>query len=74
MRNNIYHVGLCKRGNTLVIQATRCVDYLSCEVYDYMGQRETTKAQLHAKRYGILRMMQNQRPQVYGKLRYAVVE
>lgn len=68
-----YHVGLGKRGKTLVIEAHGSVDYLSCEVYDYMGQRETTKAQLRANRYDILRLMQERRPQVYGKLKYAVV-
>lgn len=70
----IYHVGFSKRGQTLVIEATRSVDYLSCELYDYMGRRETTKAQLRANRYDILRMMQAQKPEVYRDLKFAVVE
>lgn len=69
-----YHVGIGKRGQTMVIQATRSVDYLDCEIYDYMGRRETTKAELRAKRYGILDMMKRQRPEVYGSLKFAVVE
>ena len=69
-----YHVGLAIRKHALVIQAARSVDYLSCEIYDYMGRRETTEARLREKRYGILAMMQAKKPDVYGKLRYAIVE
>ena len=74
MKNKIYHVGLGKRGKTLVIQACRCIDYLDCEIYDYMGLREVTKAHLRANRYGLLAHMKQSRPDVYGKLRFAVVE
>ena len=70
----VYHVGIGKRGRTMVIEARRSVDYLSCEIYDYMGNRETTKAQLVANRYGILALMQDKRPDVYSSLRFAVVD
>ena len=70
----VYHVGISKRNNTMVIQACKCVDFLSCEVYDYMGKRETTKTSLRENRYSILQMMQAQKPDVYGNLRFAVVE
>ena len=70
----VYHIGTCKRKKTLVIQAARNVDYLSCEIYDYLGKRMTTKSALRAQRYGILKMMQTRRPDVYGKLTYAIVE
>ena len=69
-----YHIGTVKRGKTLVIEAVRDVDYLSCEIYDYLGKRETTKASLRANRYQILTMLQIQRPTVYNGLKYAVVE
>lgn len=69
-----YHVGTSIRGKTLVIQATRSVDYLSCEIYDYLGPRVTTKASLYNNRYGILDLLKIQRPNVYGQLRFAVVE
>ncbi len=70
----IYHVGFGKRGKTMVIEARRNVDYLSCEIYDYMGKRVTTKAHLKANRYGILAIAKKQNPEVYGNLKYAVVD
>ena len=70
----IYHVGLSKRNNTLVIEARHSVDYLSCELYDYLGKRETTKEQLYNNRYKILETFKKAKPDVYGKLRYAVVD
>jgi hypothetical protein len=70
----VYHIGIGKRGYTMVIQASENVDCLSCEIYDYMGRRDTTKKHLHANRYGILKLMQDKRPEVYKDLRYAVVE
>jgi uncharacterized membrane protein len=73
-KQSIYHVGIGKRKNTMVIQACRCVDFLSCEIYDYMGKRETTKKILRENRYQILVMMQTQKPNVYGNLKYVIVE
>lgn len=70
----MYHVAFSKRGNTMVIETAKCVDYLSCEIYDYMGQRETTKEQLRKNRYQLLELMKKKRPEVYGDLRYAIVE
>lgn len=50
-----YHVGLAKGGHyhggresTLIVQLRRSVDFLSCELWKYLGQRETTKARLKA--------------------------
>ena len=70
----MYYVGTSKRGKTLVIEAVKDVDYLSCELYDYYGQRETTKQSLKTKRYELLRRLQETNPDVYGTLKYAVVE
>lgn len=70
----VYHIGLAKRKKTLVIQAVKCVDFLSCEIYDYFGQRETTKARLRENRYQILDLAKRKNPDVYGDLVYAVVE
>ena len=69
-----YHIGLSKRGETLVIEACRSIDYLSCEIYDYMGERITTKKSLYENRYGLFEHMKKERPEVYSKLRFAVVE
>lgn len=70
----VYHIGIGKRKHTMVIQAAKCVDSLDCEIYDYMGRRETTISQLKRNRYNVLKMMQDKRPDVYGKLKFAVVE
>lgn len=70
----IYHIGLGKRGETLVIEARRSVDYLSCEIYDYLGQREVTKRHLREHRYNILALAKLNNPDVYGNLKYAVVD
>jgi len=68
-----YHVGIGKRGNTAIIEARRSIDYLSCEIYDYMGERETTKKHLANHRYEFLSWLKNWKPDVYGKCRYIVV-
>jgi len=69
-----YHIGLSKRGKTMVIETATCVDFLGCEIYDYMGERIVTKKHLNACRYGLLDEMKSRRPEVYGNLIYAVVE
>ena len=69
-----YHVGLSKRGKTMVIETATCVDFLGCEIYDYMGERIITKEKLKASRYDILDKMKAIRPEVYGELTFAVVE
>jgi len=69
-----YHVGLAKRKRTLIIQASDNVDCLSCELYHYMGVRNTTKVQLRQNRYEILDLAQQLWPSTYGGLKYAVVE
>jgi len=45
----IYHVGLLQRGRTAVFQFRRSVDFLDCEILDYAGERETTKAAARAR-------------------------
>lgn len=71
-----YYVATSKRNNgkTLVIEARRCVDYLSCEAYDYFGQRETTKRRLRQERYSFLAWLKTKRPGVYGACVFAVVD
>jgi len=69
-----YHIGFGKRKNTFVIEARRCIDFLSCEIYDYMGERIITKKELYANRYKILELAKRNVPDIYGKLRFAVVD
>ena len=46
---SIYHVGLLKVGRTAVFQYRRSVDNLDCEILQYFGERETTKAGARAR-------------------------
>ena len=69
-----YHIAASIRKQTLVIETARNIDYLGCEIYDYLGQRITTKVQLKRNRYHILALLKAQRPEVYGDLVYAIVE
>ena len=70
----IYHIGLGKQAETLVVQARRCIDYLDCETYDYLGRRETTKAALHEHRFDVLKWARSWKPDVYGGLTKVVVD
>lgn len=54
-----YHIGFLKRRKTLVVQARENADLLSCEIWRYMGQRETTKETLKKNRAGILTLAQS---------------
>lgn len=44
MRN--YHIGFYKKGKTLVMQVVSDKDCLSPELFQYLGERRTTKKQL----------------------------
>ena len=72
-KRNTYFIGFGKRKQTLEIEAVRNKDFLSCEIYDYYGEREVSKEHLKANRYKILDLLKQQRPEVYGDLRYAIV-
>ena len=49
-----YHIGFVKDGKTLVVQATKTVDELSCETWKYWGEREITKKELNKKKNELL--------------------
>jgi len=68
-----YHIGFSKHKRSLIIEACRDKDYLSCELYHYLGEHITTKAKLRADRYKILAAARSQWPHVYGSVRYAQV-
>lgn len=44
----IYHVGILAEGNRLVVQARRSIDFLSPDLLEYQGRRQTTKTHLKA--------------------------
>jgi len=62
----MYHIGLVKgtgktklwgnnhRESTVVLQARKSVDFLSPYTWQYIGQREITKKQLHENKHTIL--------------------
>ena len=59
-----YHLALLKgsqgfwsnghKETTVVLQAVQDIDFLSCATWEYLGQRITTKANLHKNRTEIL--------------------
>ena len=60
-----YHIGLLKgnpgpvwsnnhKKGTLVLQARRSIDFLSPDLWKYLGERETTKVRLKEHREEIL--------------------
>jgi len=53
----VYHLGLLKNYHNqkrVILQARRDVDFLDCELWQYLGVRETTKAKLYHNRAKIL--------------------
>jgi len=46
-----YHIGIKKDfiNNAYVIQMKHCIDCLSCELIEYLGERDTTKQEVKAK-------------------------
>lgn len=41
-----YHIGLVKQGDMVIVEVARSVDQLSCELWHYCGERETSFAAL----------------------------
>lgn len=61
-----YHVGIHASGTTAVFQYRRCIDFLSCEILEYLGERATTKAAVKARLKegyaGILKELNDKHP------------
>jgi hypothetical protein len=59
MKLRTYHLGLLRdwtgKSKTLVLQARRGIDFLSCELWVYLGQRQTTKQSLRENRAVLLK-------------------
>lgn len=70
----IYYIGIKKEKKSIIIQAVRDKDFLDCEIYEYYGEREVTKKQLHENRFSILQALQERKPEVYSGFRRIRVE
>lgn len=49
----VYHVGLLIHKGVAKLQLRRDVDFLSCEIYEYFGKRETTKREIVKKLHDV---------------------
>lgn len=63
----MYHIALCKGGkyhggrtSTVIVQARKNLDLLSCEAWQYLGQRNVTKVQLIAQKAELLAAINTQ--------------
>ena len=64
-----YFIGtkLSKNKKTVYLDIARSIDGLSCEIYDYFGERETTRKQLDTNKYDFLAFLKTFRPGVYSQ-------
>ena len=69
-----YHIGLGKHNKTLIVYACKDIDYMDCEVYDYLGEREITKTKLKKDKPAILEYAKKINPKVYGGLKFIRIE
>lgn len=56
-KKRLYHVALVKdyhRPKHVIVQLRQSIDCLSCEAWEYLGIRETTKRELRANKAHIL--------------------
>ena len=72
-----YHIGVYKgcgshyngsRADTLVLQAVKCIDSLSCQTWLYFGKRTTTKKELRAKKAEILKSINRTQKTNFSRL------
>ena len=49
-----YHIGLRKDENRVVVEVRKDIDFLSCELWEYMGLREDTKSNLKQNKLSLL--------------------
>ncbi len=74
---NTYHLALsgpsadCHIGGprSLTLHARRNLDLLPCEIWQYLGHRQTTKARLYQHRHQILQWLNRQYHTSYRYLR-----
>ena len=70
----IYHVGVLRHNRTAIIQMCKDVDSLSCEILEYFGERETTKAKIINNKDLLLSALRTQYPSKFGNCIYIRVQ
>ena len=50
----IYFIGFIKAGKTLIVQMRKDKDFLSCQLWQYFGERITTKARIKEQKAALL--------------------
>ena len=49
-----YFIGFVKSGSKVIVQLRKSKDYLSCELWQYFGERITTKKRIYEQRKELL--------------------
>ena len=65
MSDKTYHLGFyrgytSRTKNTVYFQARRCIDFLSCELLEYIGERVVTKKHLEEHKTELLQWINKQ--------------
>ncbi len=56
------HLGLYRRGTSIVLQCVDMIDALNPQIYEYLGTRLTTKQQLIAGKWELYKHFSQLRP------------
>ena len=64
-----YHIGTTQKGSTVTFHLRDNVDYLSCELYEYYGVRETTKARLKSMKKELLKAYNQEKGKNFTKIK-----
>lgn len=70
-----YYIGttLNKNKTRVILEARRNKDLLSCEIYDYFGERLTTKKNLNKTKNQFLAYLKTWKPDLYGNCKTIIV-
>ena len=81
MTEKVYHVGLIKgtgktvcwsnghRKNTIIVEMRKNKDFLSCELWLYLGERITTKESVKQKKFEMLQWINAKYNQSFTHIR-----
>lgn len=63
-----YHIGLLRQGDMVVVEVARTIGQLSCELWQYRGERETTFAGLKRDAIKILGAINQEYGQAFSRI------